>query len=222
MKVKSWKSIHSYIGLIAAVLLVGWGTTGFLMVNPNRLGLKHAEVRFTPLLAWYRSMATGSGKERRPKIEYITLYTEKGEPVEVASHRGQVLLRSPGEEGWLMADNSEEWSGLIRTEHEALVLKRKPRTERGKEFERLTWGRVLDDLHTGQFFAGRLSLLYQAGTLCLVTLTLSGLWLWYVPWRSKRRRSFVRVAVPKATKMRVNEGAVPLIAMREDAPDQVS
>ena len=57
---------------------------------------------------------------------------------------------------------------------------------------------VIESLHDGSYFAGdltRLGVFLPAG-LTLLVLWFSGLWMWWVPFRARRRRAHRRLGAP--------------------------
>jgi|GEM_PF-5699063 uncharacterized iron-regulated membrane protein len=182
---KHWKTIHSYIGLFLAGLLFLVGFTGFIMLKRDRFGLKDRPVSFSPLLAWYASLRDEEVDFKQRTV--ITLYTENGMPVEIASDHGALLV-SNGNGRWEKAEDSAL--------NPAVVKKSFAKTESLRQ-RPLHWGNVIDDLHTGRFFGGWLNLLYYGTAFCLVGLTATGVYLWYKPWAQKRKRhSFQQTQKP--------------------------
>ena len=57
--------------------------------------------------------------------------------------------------------------------------------------------KVITDLHTGAFFGGWFMLVIDLMALALVFLALSGVWLWYLPWRRRRVLAATPVAAPR-------------------------
>ena len=47
--------------------------------------------------------------------------------------------------------------------------------------------KVITDLHTGAFFGGWFMLVVDVMALTLVFLAVSGIWIWYHPWKARRR-----------------------------------
>ncbi len=173
---KHWKSLHSYMGLIFGIVILMIGVTGFILIEHDKFGLKDKPVTFAPLVAWYDNMPDEEKdyKER----EVVTLYTADGKPVEVASDHGAILV-AEADNRWIKA--KESMMGI------SVTKKAFAKTEIPKE-EKLHWGKVVDDLHTGKFFGGWLNVLYYITALSLVIFTLSGVYLWYKPWAQKRAR----------------------------------
>jgi uncharacterized iron-regulated membrane protein len=58
----------------------------------------------------------------------------------------------------------------------------------------LNWAKLVDDLHTGKAFGGFGTLLVDLTSGVIIALTLSGLYLWGVPWLRKRRSARERQA----------------------------
>lgn len=184
MQFKHWKSLHSYIGLALAAILLVVGTTGFLMMEDKHFGLKDRPVTFAPLVAWYGSLPKEEKdyKER----EVVTFYTVDGEPVEIASDHGAILV-AEADGSWVKAAESVQGFAVTKkTFSKTEVPDRKP----------LHWGKVVDDLHTGKIFGGWLNLLYYFTALSIVFFVVSGVYLWYKPWAQKRKRALQAARKP--------------------------
>jgi hypothetical protein len=52
--------------------------------------------------------------------------------------------------------------------------------------------KVISDLHTGAFFGSWFMLVIDLVALSLVFFSISGVWLWYVPWKKRRRAAVFR------------------------------
>jgi hypothetical protein len=168
--VKFWKLFHGYLGLTIGLLLIVNGITGFFMIDREKPGLKKT-VNLSPLEWWY-SKIPESRKNEKQKIEYITLYTSRGKSVQVASDRGTILLKSPPMGEWVKIKDSP-WRAELH-ETAAPIIKQSGR-------EPLTWRKLIVDLHSGKFFAGRLDWFYRIAALMLVLLAGSGIYLWIKP-----------------------------------------
>jgi len=46
--------------------------------------------------------------------------------------------------------------------------------------------KLVTDLHTGAFFGSWFTVVIDLVALSMVFFALSGVWLWYVPWKRKR------------------------------------
>jgi uncharacterized iron-regulated membrane protein len=66
----------------------------------------------------------------------------------------------------------------------------------GSGENQLNWGKIVDDLHTGRIFgaAGKLTVDFTSGVIILLTLT--GIYLWVVPWLRKRENRRRRADAP--------------------------
>lgn len=186
---KHWKSLHSYMGLLLAGVFFILGFTGFLMLAPQMFGWKHHPVQSSLLLRWYDSPETRIKDYK--KRETVTLFSPEGTPVLVASDHGAILVQE-SEGQWIKAKHS---SHHLRVE-ERLFAKTEIRQEP------LTWGKVITDLHSGEFFGGWLNLFYYLSALSLIGLTATGMYLWYIPWSQKRKRSLA-VQKPASAERRV-------------------
>jgi hypothetical protein len=167
---KFWKSFHGYIGLTIGLLLVVTGITGFFMIDKEKPGLKEA-VSFAPISWWYSNIPQSKNNEKS-KIEYLILYTSRGESVQVAADRGSIFLKSTKMKEWKKVKDSP-WRAELRETPAANMGPRYP--------EPLTWRKLVVDLHSGKFFAGRLDWFYRIAALMLVLLVCSGLYLWIKP-----------------------------------------
>ncbi len=197
---KHWKTIHSYIGLFVALILVVIGVTGFFMLHDKYFGLKDQEVVFAPLVAWYGSLP--EEKKDYKEREVVILYTSDGKPVEIASDHGAILV-AEAEDRWVKAEESV--MGFVVTK------KAFAKTEDPKE-KFLHWGKIVDDLHTGKFFGGWLNLVYYFTAVSLVGLTLSGIYLWYKPWAQKRARKAAKPVSVRTQPVPVRKSAPALTA----------
>lgn len=59
----------------------------------------------------------------------------------------------------------------------------------GKTLTGVELQKVVTELHTGAFFGGWFMLVIDLVALSLVFFAVSGVWLWYVPWKRKRSLS---------------------------------
>jgi uncharacterized iron-regulated membrane protein len=67
----------------------------------------------------------------------------------------------------------------------------------GRAESGLDWGRLMNDLHTGKFFGGWVGkLLIDLTSLTLLVLTLSGVYLWWVPIYRKRKNAKAATMAP--------------------------
>jgi hypothetical protein len=57
----------------------------------------------------------------------------------------------------------------------------------GEKSNGLNWAKIVDDLHTGKLFGTPGKLLVDVTSGVIIALTLSGMYLWGVPWLRKRR-----------------------------------
>ena len=86
----------------------------------------------------------------------------------------------PGEEGYFLAAKE----GLYRVSQSKVKQVKLPGGEKvatGVELQK-----IITDLHTGAFFGGWFMLVIDLVALSLVFFSISGIWLWYVPWKRKR------------------------------------
>jgi hypothetical protein len=81
----------------------------------------------------------------------------------------------------------------------------------------INWAKVVDDLHSGKLFgtAGKLMVDLTSGTIIL--LTLSGIYLWAVPWLRKRESARKRLAEPARAVAATTHPALQDLAARRAA-----
>jgi hypothetical protein len=184
-----WKHFHRWVGLIVMIPLFLIGLTGIVMLDRDRWGLRDTPVRFQPLVTWYAKLnegrangrGEGPGGRSASVIRYVTLYRKDGTPVQVGSKGGSLAFQAAGNATWSAPEAS-----LIKT---ATVPQAPGGAEgpgRGGRAVALTWGRVIDDVHTGRIFNNRLEWYYIVTGSGLATLSLTGFYLWLKPLLTKR------------------------------------
>lgn len=87
--------------------------------------------------------------------------------------------KSPGPEREAIIDVA---TGAVTLKRKDQYVARMPGGE-----ERLDWGRLMKDLHTGKFFGGEMGrLLVDVTSVVIIVLTVTGIYLWWIPLRRKR------------------------------------
>lgn len=198
-KFRNW---HTQAGMIVAVFLLVVGFTGiFLNHKPFFLGLvgletkremakekpmprekksagEHAELRLDSALSGQPvgfDKAIGLARERwgDQRIEKIELKEERGE----LNYR---IKQKDGPELIISAISGE----VIEKGHYENLGKPGPDGKAARGFD---WGKLALDLHTGKIVGDAGKLVMSSASFIMLTLTLTGIYLWAVPkWRKRQ------------------------------------
>lgn len=117
-------------------------------------------------------------------LEHIQLKSEQGELIYKAKETG-------GGELWVNAT-----TGLVVEKGKFTRLG--PPDKHGKRVESFDWGKLAIEMHTGKIFGEAGKVVMSTVSFVMVTLTLSGLYLWAVPkwrkWRAKQPKVVPAIA----------------------------
>jgi uncharacterized iron-regulated membrane protein len=185
VKLRSW---HGWAGMSALAMLVLLAVTGIYLNHPDLFGLDPAPTDSGRLL----STKTANVAELVPLAKAIEAAREQWGDVPVQF----VQLREEGDRLIYRVrrrGSSDEVTLDARTGR-LIAIRRQVQETRFSddgtpEESRVSWTRLMFDLHTGRIlgFAGRL--IADAAGMFLLTLTASGLYLFVVPrWRRWRKR----------------------------------
>ena len=136
-----------------------------------------------------------------PGEEAKALHLAQGRAIAVTA-KG-VYQKNSGKEGWeLLAqlprkgiDVREvllDGEGLLLAAKEGLYrvsdgkVKQVSLPEAGKVATGVDLQKLVTDLHTGVFFGGWFMVVIDFVALSMVFFAISGVWLWYVPWKKRR------------------------------------
>lgn len=224
MKFREW---HIQAGVVVALFLLSVGATGIYLNHKKQfngwLGLEAKPAG--PMAKPEKPAPSDSG----PALTAATLATlpvtfpralelvrarwgeEPLERLELKAEHGELLYKAKALHG------GELW---IDAHTAAIVVKPRftklgPKDRDGKRAESFDWGKFALDLHTGKIFGEAGKLLMSAVSFVMLTLTLSGLYLWAVPkWRKWRAKQPVAAHVPASAVARapVAEAKSPAVA----------
>jgi hypothetical protein len=185
VKFREW---HSWGGLLLSAFILTVAVTGILLNHKNLVfhrgengdrlsGQLSATTDLAALpIGFDRALALGRDHFGDVPLEKIELKDERGQLI-------YKVCRGQGQEIRIDAHTGEVTSkyGLRLAAGDA------PRRAG------LNWAKIVDDLHTGKLLGSPGKLLVDATSVVIIALTLSGLYLWAVPWLRKRRTARERL-----------------------------
>jgi hypothetical protein len=120
------------------------------------------------------------------------------EKIELKDELGQLIYKiCPGEGKEIRID---AFTGEIKSKYGYRLA-----AGVGKPKAGLNWAKIVDDLHTGKIFGTPGKLLIDLTSGVIIALTLSGIYLWGVPWLRKRRAARERRRAAEAAAARSTE-----------------
>jgi hypothetical protein len=195
---KRFRSWHVRAGALAAACLLLAGLTGIFLNHkafflgllgahqpPNEPakspparptgGLRLASALTAPAVSWERALALA--QERWGDVEL--------EKIELKFEQQQLAYRIKQRQGSELIIDASTAEVVEKGRYEKLG----PRGPDGQPARSFDWGKFALDLHTGKIFGSAGRVLMSACALVLVTLSLTGLWLWAAPqWRRRSGR----------------------------------
>lgn len=121
------------------------------------------------------------------------------EHIQLKSEHGSLVYkiktpREPGPERELIVD-AATGDALLRDK--SGYQQRHLAAEDAAARSSIDWGRLMNDLHTGKFFGGWIGkLLVDLTSITLLALTLSGVYLWWIPIYRKQKSAKTAAAAP--------------------------
>lgn len=169
-----WRKVHRYLGFITVIFFVMWAVTGFILMDENVYGLRKANIEFYLIKRWYEIFFPEynfANIEYEP-MKYVTLTHQDGYPVHIGYHDGEFVMRKVDGE-W-----EREWASNWKDQTFEGQIQRHILT--------LNWSNVIWDLHTGLFFVHTIDWLYEVSSILIAILAITGIYIWWVPWKKKR------------------------------------
>lgn len=193
---RHWRYFHAYGGVLLFPFVAVVTVTGWIMVDSVWYGLKNIEIRWFPLVEYYRLTQPKYDPAAlvTDEVRYMTFLDGEGRPFDFAHYRGAYYTRMEGGD-WIPFDHSPE-GGAGTSERHVPKRNRPP-----------TWFNFVLDIHTGVFFARSAEALYEILCAAVVLLSLIGLYLWWIPMRIRRSRW-------KAAAKRRNRDDPPRVSFR--------
>lgn len=198
LKFREW---HIQAGVVVALFLLSVGATGIYLNHKRQfnawLGLEakppgkaeHPAPKLAPAMEGFtvdavenalpvsfpRALAIVGEKWGDRTLEHVQLKSEQGELIYKAKEMG-------GGELWVNAT-----TGAVV--EKGKFTKLGPLDKHGKRTESWDWGKFAIELHTGKLFGEAGKVVMSTVSFVMLTLTVSGLYLWAVPkWRKWRAR----------------------------------
>jgi len=229
---KNWlltkfRSLHGWGGIIAALFLLIFGTTG-IVLNYKKpifeaIGLetpkemvkkadeKPAKKEKEKRESGSASLQIGTALQQNVTFEQALATAKERwgdvplENIQLKDERGQLIYKvkqKEGDELWIEAATGK---AFLKAEYQKIEI-----ASEGKATSRFDWGKLFLDLHTGKIGGEAGKAIMSLASLVLLFLTISGIYLWTVPiWRKRQSGKAQAIAADAKT-------ATPAIAVRRN------
>ncbi|HVJ69381.1 MAG TPA: PepSY-associated TM helix domain-containing protein [Caulifigura sp.] len=176
VKFREW---HSWGGLFLSVFILIVAVTGILLNHKDLLLHGKSEKKIgSGLLSATTDLETIPISFARAmelaKEQYGDTPLEK---IELKDEHGVLIYKVAKGEGEEIRINAT--TGDVTSKYGKVLA--------GRGKGELNWGKIVDDLHTGKIFGTAGKLTVDLTSIVIILLTLSGIYLWAVPWLRKRK-----------------------------------
>jgi hypothetical protein len=170
---------HSWGGLILSLFILATAVTGILLnhkdvflhgganAGPTGVLTSAADLKSLPV-SIERALELARGHYGHVPLEKIELKDDRGRLIYKVSRGQGEEIRIDAHTG---AVSSKYGAGLASNGHAPL-----------------NWAKIVDDIHTGKIFGALGKLTVDLTSGAIIALSLTGIYLWAVPWLRKRQK----------------------------------